>query len=67
MLFRTLLHVLIATLGMSGVLVAQDRPPADQLLKDADRARGGLATGITWNATVAVTGDGPDSSRTFLV
>jgi outer membrane lipoprotein-sorting protein len=37
------------------------------LLKDSDRARGGLADGITWNATVETTEEGNTSSRTFLV
>jgi outer membrane lipoprotein-sorting protein len=37
------------------------------LLKDSDRARGGLAEGITWNATVETEEDGEKSSRTFLV
>ncbi len=27
----------------------QDKPTAESLLKDSDRARGGLANGITWN------------------
>ncbi|MGE3840932.1 MAG: outer membrane lipoprotein-sorting protein [Vicinamibacterales bacterium] len=46
---------------------AQPVPAAEQLLKDADRARGGLAEGITWNATVETTEEGRTSSRTFLV
>lgn len=46
---------------------AQAGPTAEQLLKDADRARGGLAEGITWNATVDTSEDGKQSSRTFLV
>ncbi|MBA3886059.1 MAG: outer membrane lipoprotein-sorting protein [Acidobacteria bacterium] len=48
-------------------LAAQERPSADQLLKDADRARGGLATGITWTASVETTDEESASSRTFLV
>ncbi len=54
-------------LGGATGLSAQDRPSADQLLKDADRARGGLATGITWTATVETTAEEAVSSRTFLV
>jgi outer membrane lipoprotein-sorting protein len=46
---------------------AQVTPPAEQLLRDADRARGGLASGITWTATVETTGDGSGTPRTFLV
>jgi outer membrane lipoprotein-sorting protein len=48
-------------------IAAQAPPPADRLLRDADRARGGLATGITWTATVETTGDGDGTPRTFLV
>ena len=55
----------VAVLG--GRRVGQTAPPADQLLKDSDRARGGLATGITWNATVETTEEGERSARTFLV
>lgn len=50
-----------------GAAGARDRPAAEQLLKDADRARGGLAGGITWTATVQTTGEDSASSRTFLV
>jgi outer membrane lipoprotein-sorting protein len=57
----------IAALLAATAGAAQDRPSAEQLLKDADRARGGLATGITWNATVETTSDDAASSRTFLV
>lgn len=63
----TTLLVLITAALATIASGSQARPDAEQLLKDADRARGGLATGITWNATVEVTGDGPDSSRAFLV
>ena len=45
----------------------QERPSADQLLRDADRARGGLASGITWTATVQTRADDASTSRTFLV
>lgn len=62
----SMLGFVIVTI-LSGAAGFAQAPTADQLLKDADRARGGLATGITWNATVSVKGDGPESSRTFLV
>ena len=42
-------------------------PTADQLLRDSDRARGGVATGITWNATVRTVEEGATTERTFLV
>jgi outer membrane lipoprotein-sorting protein len=42
-------------------------PSAEDLLRSADRARGGLATGITWNATVEATEEGATTTRTFLV
>jgi hypothetical protein len=59
--------VVIASLIAAPGLLAQPAPTAEQLLKDADRARGGLASGITWNATVETTEDGTQSSRSFLV
>jgi outer membrane lipoprotein-sorting protein len=64
MLIRSLFALtLLAATGAA----AQTPPPADRLLRDADRARGGLATGITWTATVETTGDGAGAPRTFLV
>lgn len=42
-------------------------PPVDALLRDADRARGGVASGITWTATVEAEEDGRTTVRTFLV
>jgi hypothetical protein len=60
----------VATLGLFDTLAAGQAsapPSADQLLKDADRARGGLGTGITWTATVKTMEDGTSSTRTFLV
>jgi hypothetical protein len=50
-----------------GASLAQPAPAADRLLRDADRARGGLADGITWNATVETTEEGRTSTRGFLV
>jgi hypothetical protein len=73
---RRLAALCTAALALAGTLGAarvpdadrtQDRPSADQLLRDADRARGGMATGITWNATVGTTGEDAGTSRTFLV
>jgi outer membrane lipoprotein-sorting protein len=46
---------------------AAGAPPAADLLRAADRARGGVASGITWTATVDSTEDGQTTSRTFLV
>lgn len=46
---------------------AAGAPPAGDLLRAADRARGGVASGITWTATVDSTEDGQTTSRTFLV
>ena len=46
---------------------ASQAPTADALLRDADRARGGVATGITWTAAVETTEDGVTTARTFLV
>lgn len=42
-------------------------PTPDELLRAADRARGGLGTGITWNVTVEASDEGTVTSRTFLV
>jgi hypothetical protein len=42
-------------------------PTADALLRDSDRARGGVATGITWNATVESEDEGRRTTRSFLV
>jgi outer membrane lipoprotein-sorting protein len=42
-------------------------PTALELLKSADRARGGVGQGITWNVTVEATEDGDTTTRTFLV
>lgn len=57
----------MALVWPSNATAGAQAPPADRLLKDADRARGGLATGITWQATVETTEAGASSSRTFLV
>jgi hypothetical protein len=62
-----LLPVLLLLLSGPELAGAQPAPTADQLLKDSDRARGGLAEGITWNAAVETDEDGSKSSRTFLV
>lgn len=65
--------VYLAAIPAALIVFTQDpragaqQPSAGQLLKDADRARGGLASGITWTATVQTTGDDSASSRTFLV
>jgi len=60
----------VAAFAVALVAPASSRaqaPTADQLLNDSDRARGGLATGITWTATVETTEDGNATSRAFLV
>ena len=54
-------------LGVFTSAALAQAPSADALLKDADRARGGVATGITWNATVEATEEDQTSVRTFLV
>ena len=59
--------VVAAAAGTARTSAQSPSPSADQLLKDSDRARGGLADGITWNATVETTEEGDTSSRTFLV
>jgi outer membrane lipoprotein-sorting protein len=42
-------------------------PAAVELLRSADRARGGVGQGITWNVTVEATEEGDTTVRTFLV
>jgi hypothetical protein len=66
-IFRTPAGAMLVVIAAATVLAAQPSPSADQLLRDADRARGGLASGITWNATVETSGDGSGTSRSFLV
>jgi len=58
-----------ALMAWVGVVSAvQVQPPlAEALLRDADRARGGVATGITWTATVESNEDGRVTTRSFLV
>lgn len=43
------------------------QPTALELLQSADRARGGVGQGITWNVTVEATEEGETTTRTFLV
>ncbi len=65
-----------AAAGLSAVLLffviaaatpGAQAPEVDALLRDTDRARGGVATGITWTTTVEADEDGRTSVRTFLV
>jgi hypothetical protein len=42
-------------------------PNIDQILKDSDRARGGLAKGVQWQAELQSIEDGETSTRSFLV
>ncbi|MBI4818887.1 MAG: outer membrane lipoprotein-sorting protein [Deltaproteobacteria bacterium] len=46
---------------------AGDEPDANALLRDADRARGGLERGVTWTVELESTEDGETTKRTFLV
>lgn len=64
--WRALLVAILSVLP-SLAFPQAEAPTADRLLKDADRARGGLAEGITWNATVETTEEGATTSRSFLV
>ncbi len=47
--------------------VPAQSPTAVELLTSADRARGGVGQGITWNVTVEATEDGETTTRSFLV
>jgi hypothetical protein len=42
-------------------------PAAEDLLKRSDRARGGVAQGVTWNATLTSVEEGETSERKFTV
>jgi hypothetical protein len=65
---RRLVALAVFAVMIAGTVRAQaPAPSAEQLLQDADRARGGLAEGITWNASVETTEEGETSARTFLV
>lgn len=46
---------------------AQTTPTAEELLKAADRARGGLEKGITWEVKLVASEDGDRTERTFVV
>ncbi len=58
-----------AVLGMATAIAAATPtlPTAAALLRDADRARGGILDGITWNATVEADDEGTRTTRSFLV
>ena len=40
---------------------------AKDLLKASDRARGGIAGGVTWNAKITTLEDGESSTRSFSI
>jgi hypothetical protein len=46
---------------------AADAPSAEVLLRDSDRARGGLEEGITWSVELEAREDGSVTRRSFLV
>lgn len=58
--------ILVALLA-AGASPAEPAPDAAALLRDSDRARGGLEQGITWTIEVESTEDGATKSRTFHV
>jgi Outer membrane lipoprotein-sorting protein len=49
------------------LLAALPDPTALELLKDADRSRGGLAEGITWGVEITSTEDQVTTTRAYLV
>jgi hypothetical protein len=59
----------LVILVLAGRLAAQaSAPPSpEQVLKDSDRARGGLGSGITWNVTVETAEEGATTSRSLIV
>ena len=64
---RACLPAALATALLTTCTALAQTPTPDDLLRAADRARGGLGTGITWNVTVEATDEGTTTSRTFLV
>lgn len=57
----------LAVLLLGTLPALAQQPTALELLQSADRARGGVGQGITWNVTVEATEDGETTTRTFLV
>ena len=51
----------------SAATASAAEPSAAELLRDSDRARGGLEDGITWTVTLESSEDGVRTSKTFLV
>jgi hypothetical protein len=68
---RTLFLLSVATgfsaLCLSPVATAQNAPSAEEILKEADRARGGIAEGLTWTVRVDSTEEGTQTDRTYSV
>jgi hypothetical protein len=58
------LSVVVALTVAAGYAHAES---AGDLLRDSDRARGGLDTGITWTVEVETTEDGASSKRSYIV
>ncbi len=56
-------------LGLTSIaqIVQAQTPNAADLLKSADRARGGLVSGIEWTVNIDSVEDGDRSNRSFLV
>lgn len=67
----TLLLLVVAWLSTAWLSSAGAAPPgapnAEELLRDADRSRGGLETGITWTVEVESREDGTTTRRAYLV
>ncbi len=57
----------LAVLLLGTLPALAQQPTALELLQSADRARGGVGQGITWNVTVEATEDGETTTRSFLV
>lgn len=64
---RPLALALLALATLPVLPARADAPSAEELLRSADRARGGLDEGITWNVDVVATEDGATSTKSFLV
>jgi hypothetical protein len=58
---------LLALLALASLPSRADGPNAEELLRAADRARGGLDEGITWNVEVVANEEGNATNKSFLV
>src|SRR5262245_33316579 len=66
-MMNAILGGLLLSLGARGPAHAEPPPSAAELLRFADRARGGLDEGVTWTIDIEATQDGHKNSRAYMV